>query len=252
MARRRGFTGLRVDIGTCQLTEYDEDNFLAVHIDGYGDDGSPGALELHHPYGFLGRPDDPDADGGGGLIQYWLEGDKGQAIALEDVRIASDLPSVSKGSSCQYAAFGGFVLLDHATKTQTTYIPYATGKAHTIQTGVDSLGQSVISILHGEGTRISMVEKSVTVANASGSAYLEINDDGWILWGNGKCLGALDVGIASFPLAKAAEVAQALTAIATCLGSGTQTGGVLNGAAVAVPLIDAAVAALSTTMVKGF
>ncbi len=262
--RGRGFRGIRYDLGTSQLTEYDEDNFLGVHVDGYGENGSLGPMECHHPYGFLGRPRDPDSDGRGALVQFWLEGDKGYAIALEDVRIASLFPVAKKGGSLQYAATGSFHEIDGTDGTHTIYVPYSfvgtvPSKAHLIQVGLDPNGKPVVNILSGEGPRVTILEKEITIANRAGDIWIRINETEGTISGNWKVTGALDIcssiappGSESFPVAKAQEVITALQAIATCLNSGTATGGMINGAAAATPLIQAAITALATTSFKAF
>ncbi len=264
---RRAFRGIRYDLATNQLTEYDEDNFLAVHVDGYGEDASLGAMELHHPYGFVGRPRDPDADGKGALVKLWLEGDKGYAIAFEDVRIATLLPVVKKGGSAMYCATGGFVEFDGETGTLTAYVPYAfTGtiatKAHLLQIGLDPNGKPVVNVQSGEGPRFTILEKEITIANTAGDIWIRLNDTDGTISGNWKVTGALDVcssvappGSESFALAKSAEVITALNAISAAFQvGGALSGGAvkLNGAEAVEAAVKSAVASLATTMVKGF
>jgi hypothetical protein len=234
-------------IGTTQLTEYDADGFLGLQVDSMGEaeEGGMDALDAIHPFGFEGRHLDPEQDATGGLSLYTFEGDDGYAIALGDYRLVSKLPELKKGGSRWYCATGSYGVFDGDDGTLTFYIPYAVNadgvptKAHLIQIGLDSSGAPVIDLGSGEGPRLSMVNKSITLANAAGDAYFELNDNGGILNGNYKVTGAFDIGAASFPLAKAPELlvwATTVTAALAALG-------------VTVPPLPASVA---TAFVKGF
>jgi len=248
------------------LTGYSGDGVLGIQPDWFGGEGggqsaSIGGVPALMPYGIAGRPKAPDTNG----ACHCLVGDAGAesfVIPLVDPRLYAKMPVLTEGSSCLYADWGAWVQLDDATKTINVYNPYvfANGvatKAHSVQIGLDSSGQAIMNFLHGSGTRISMVDDKITIANKSGTAFLEINNDGWFLTGNGKVLGALDIGNPSLPLAKAAGVVSALQAIATALASPVQvspaTGtGTLTGGTAAASAIAGVTATIPTAMLKGF
>lgn len=105
------------DIGISMLSQYDEDEFLEAQIDAEGEDrAGVHPYELHHPYGFKGRPLDPIVDGRGvpdpttaNQLLFGLEGGRGHALALQNPSVVKKLPLVKKGESLQYAWRGNFV-----------------------------------------------------------------------------------------------------------------------------------------------
>jgi hypothetical protein len=101
------------------IGEPDEDGFYGLQVDAYGEDES-GVVpyEMHHLYGFLGRPTDPGGDADGevdpakaGQVLYALEGGRGHAWPLEDPRVLPRLPVCRPGESVMYAAPGQFIRL---------------------------------------------------------------------------------------------------------------------------------------------
>jgi hypothetical protein len=115
-----------------QRTDFTPDGFIGVQVP-YFDDAEGAAshlLETHHPYGFIGRPDDADDKGACNALT-WFEGDKGHALFTYDARTGAVIPKPPKGSSAQYSKTGAFALLDGETGDYTVYIPNADGsKAH--------------------------------------------------------------------------------------------------------------------------
>lgn len=102
------------DLGVSLMTEYDSDEFLGAQFDALGeqDAGVPPA-EQHHPYGFMGRQNDPDVDGSGNPIKgttlfRWHEGSQEHVMALGDPRVIPNLPRLAPGESIQYGAQGQF------------------------------------------------------------------------------------------------------------------------------------------------
>lgn len=207
---------LRWDGGTALGSEYDN-GFLTVQPDFYGEGASGGAGGIvQHPYGFLGRPADPDGDGScQALCAY--EGDELHVIPTQDARALAKLPSLSKGGSVQYGSDGGFASFDPDTHTWTLYIPTdfdASGtptKAHLFQIGKDTTGKRCVTLLHADGMAITMLEggkRSVVIKNAASDAYFEVNDDGITLNGKTTIKGGLTAneGASVVPVARAAEV----------------------------------------------
>lgn len=217
---------LRWDAGTAMGSEY-SGGFLTVQPDFYGDKaGGEGGI-VQHPYGFLGRPADPDGDGSCQVLHAY-EGDQLHAIPTQDARALAKLPALSKGGSVQYGSDGGFASFDPDTHTHTLYIPTdfdASGtptKAHLFQIGKDTTGKRCITILHADGPAITVLEggkKSIVIKNAASDAYVEVNDDGITLNGKTTIKGGLTAneGAAVVPVARAAEVsawaAQVLTTV---------------------------------------
>ena len=118
---------LELDIGNATYSSWDEDGFMCVAWDSYGnEDGNtaPGnapvagtaAFEAHHPLGFVARPLDPILDPDGNAdptqscnVMIGLMGGKGHAWPLEDTRVMPLLPQLRKGESMQYGpAWGQF------------------------------------------------------------------------------------------------------------------------------------------------
>lgn len=227
---------LEFDVGIATLTKYDADKFPEVQIDAYGEKQS-GVIpyELHSPHGLLTRCHDPSTDDDGDHVHgcqvlYALEGGKGHAWFLQDTRIVPLLPPLKKGGLC---AYGGklttpsFINIDGDTGSHIHYVPYAIvggvpTKAMSIQINVDNEGREAISIIHGSGASIAIVDSfgsvSTTIKNASGNSYIEVNDDGIILNGNVTAYGGMTSGaLGALPVAKAPGVIAALTAIVTAL-----------------------------------
>lgn len=111
---------LGFDVGISMLSIYDEDGFLGVQVDAYGEeDSGVHPYEAHSPFGLLARPLDPELDAAGQprsdracQVLYALEGGRGHAIPLGDPRVILKLPQLEKGETLLYSAFGQFVRLD--------------------------------------------------------------------------------------------------------------------------------------------
>lgn len=211
------------DIGTALLTEYDDDGFIGVQVDTFGDGGSA-PFELHHPLGTLARPRDPDADGVGCPVLFWREGSNGRNVhawLLDDPRAAAFLPQQKKGGAIAgFSMAGSWDQHDGDDGTKTIYVPYdftdasdptTAQKAHLIQVGVDSNGDPLVHIGHGEGMAIVMLYKEgkaqVTIKNAAGDAFITVDEDGILVNGPLKAYGGFECGgDGAVPLAKVAEL----------------------------------------------
>jgi len=208
------------DLSVSMLSVVDDDGFMGVQPEVYGDSPSMVPFELHHSFGFVARPRDPDVDdnstvepGGGCTILTATEGDKSYAWLAGDPRYVAAYPEPKKGGSCQYGATGTFGSIDGEDGTWTKYVPCefdANGtatKAHLIQAGLDPLGKRVLSFVHSDGMAVTMVDETVVIQNAAGDVYLQVDADGVVINGSVKVVGGFDVGEATFPLAKYAELA---------------------------------------------
>jgi hypothetical protein len=189
-----------LSLDTITVTTYDADGFLGIQVDPDGDsEGTEGLSHAHHPFGFFGRPKDPDtSDNGpnyGAVAAHWTDGDEKHAICLEDPRDVDKIPPHSKGSVGVYNSKGSFILLDHDQETATWYVPMDDGaRAHCITIGKDGNGKEVIDIAAANGACLTILEDEVTLSNAGGTAFLTLDADGIKISGNVKLVGGLDVG----------------------------------------------------------
>lgn len=234
-----------LELGTCVTTGYDENGFIGVQIDGYGGpDSSTQFEQLSHAYGFTSRPLDPEKGIGCSLFR-WNQRRRRHMWLGDDPRIADKIPPIKKGGSAQYASDGSFASFDPETHTWTLYVPYADGKAHLGTFGKDGNGTPIIEWASGEGPSFTILDKVTTLKNASGSAYIVLNDDGTTVVGPLKAAGGADIGgPTSEPLSKFAALAAVLTELAQALpaiGAGLTPAG-----AAAAALITATVAAIAT------
>lgn len=155
-------------------------------------------------------------------------GDSLLPIAYRDLRLHKSYPNPKDGSAAFVGYGGGFHSLedtegnsgDQKATVQILYVPYSfsggvPAKAHVITIDPSS-GNESVTIVHGEGMALTMMaggKNSVVLKNKSGSAYVEINDDGITLSGNVTVAGGMVVG-ASVPGAAAAAL-PAMTAALT-------------------------------------
>jgi hypothetical protein len=243
------------DLGIAVLTEYDADGFLGAQPDVFGEQSSGvQAYELHHPYGFQGRPNDPDVgpDGTpktGAALLYWLEGSLGHALALQDPRVQSKLPQLKKGGSIQYDRLGAFDVFSpgDTSTVRTTYLPYAFDangvpqKAHSI-TCDGSSGNESISVVHGDGHGVMLTPTgSAIIKNKSGDAYVEVKDGQIVLNGNVTLNGGATIGspTGALPVALAAPLITWAAAVVTACAANVPT--------IVIPPLSPTVAATKTS-----
>lgn len=217
------------DGGVCQGSAYEE-GFPVASPDLYGEEASGGhAMLLQHPYGFLGRPADPDGNGACQALYAW-EGSQGHVIPTLDKRVLEKLPENKKGGSVQYGFDGGFGQFNPETHTWTLYIPTdfdgngTPTKAHLLQIGKDTNGKRCVTLLHADGPAITILEggkKSVVIKNAASDAFLEVNDDGIVLNGKTTIKGGLKAaeGAGVVPVARATELATWATQVTASLAA---------------------------------
>ena len=105
-----------LDIGIPTASSYDDDGFLSVQYDAEGEQNAGVAgYECHHFLGSMARPLDPVVDSTGqpdatnaGQMLIAMEGGKGHAFMLQDVRIVPKLPALKPGEKIDYGCSGAF------------------------------------------------------------------------------------------------------------------------------------------------
>jgi hypothetical protein len=237
------------------LTEYDENGFIGVQFDAFGEKGIA-PPELLHQYGFASRPLDPTTSESGETtfgceaLVGW-EGSDAFAFLFGDPRVTPKVPQLKKGGSAQYASDGSFASFDPETHTWTLYVPYAfetddegvttATKAHVITVGRDGNDKPIVELSSGEGQSITMLGTSLVLSSSGGAAYLEITDGGINAIGPFKAASGADLGgPASMPLTKFAPLSAHFTALQAALA-----------AIVAIPAnsgVSGAVAAAAATL----
>jgi hypothetical protein len=216
------------------LTEYDENGFIGVQWDAYGEKGTAPA-DLLHPYGFASRPLDPTTSASGEttfaceLFLGW-EGQESFAFLMSDPRVTPKVPQLKKGGSAQYASDGAFASFDPETHTWTLYVPYefetddegvvTATKAHVVTVGRDGNDKPIVELSSGEGQSITMLGTSLVISSSGGQAYLEVTDGGINAIGPFKAAGGADLGgPTSMPLTKFAPLSSYLTAVQAALAA---------------------------------
>lgn len=236
------------DLGIATFTGYDDDGFPLAQYDAHGEDPGVEPIELHHPFGFVSRPRDPDLDKEGNPKEgqacnlfFGAEGDTQHAWLGYDPRFIPNVPKLKKGGSAWYCAAGSFSTFDGEDGTQTTYVPVG-NSAHVVSIGVDGNGKAYIGIQHSSGLALTMLEHSITIKNESGNAYVEVNSSGIVLNGNIKLNGATIAGVitSAVPLVKSPTLLALLNTLAAMIDSK----GPAPSAAVAA--VNAAAAGLPT------
>lgn len=223
---------VEIEIGMVALSDYDEDDYLQVQTDSPGVDGSEGTqpAEALFPTGMSTRPLDPDKgdDGQIGLgssVLIITFGDRRYAIPLGDPRDVAEgrVPKLRKGGRL-YAGGAGEVRSffhidgedpDGVQKPGSVMIAASYGTAASKKTlglsfNVRKEGLEDITLLHGEGTRITLDKEGVTIASPGGTKYVGLTNDAITLAGKTKCNGSMTVG----EQAAASDVALALPLIA--------------------------------------
>src|SRR5512145_1768825 len=256
---------MRWTIGTSLLTEYDDEGHLGLQLDPHGD-GSASLDFAEHHYGFVARPCDPDEDGLGAFVLTGKDGAEWYSFTLHDPRNAPWLPRLTKGGSCQYGGEAGRALtwreVDGETGTITDYVPVEwdgsgnATKAHKLELGVDGNGAPVVQIVHADGQTIQLFEEGIVIADATGTAYLEVRGGKVTLNGSTKLVGGLDVGgSGGVPLTLQPPLAAALGAFAAAVAAAPANpadgSAALKAAlAVAAQALASAAAGMAATMAK--
>lgn len=192
------------ELGSCVMTEYDEDGWLGIQIDGFSEDSESevAPVEALAPFGFMSRPQDPDSENNACRTFYLFDGSSEYSFPLTDPRAAKLIPPLKKGSSVQYALRKNFDLLsfdlhDGETGTKTVYVEYrddsGNKRAHVLTVGVDANGAPLCNFLHGSGMGVVFFEQTAMLRNAPGSVYVAVDNDGATINGNLKLQGSLSV-----------------------------------------------------------
>ncbi len=206
---------IEFDFGVAADSAYDEDGHLEIGLDHYGSVDKAGGAKATavHPYGFASRPLDPKKAGddiaeGCGLLVV-ADGDRLNVMPIEDQRTVDKLPKLRKGGSYQYCSDGGFAMFegeDPAGVVRPGSYVVSTkygSKAHVFRLDKRKDGKEQVTLTHGEGHGLVLNgEKSAMLRNAAGNGYFETNNDGNVIAGKTKIVGACTVGepIAAMPL----------------------------------------------------
>ena len=194
--------------GLATGSEYDEDNYLGIQIDHFGEAGSVPA-EVVMPFGLLARPLDPEVDGDAspqeGCTTMWNEeGSRTAAMPLSDNRVNRLLPKLRKGGSMLYCGAGNYALFDgkdanDASKRAGSFyvgVKYS-GKSHLLGMVVRDDGTEFVTLVHGEGHGLVLTgngKRSAVLKNARGNAYFEACDDGINIVGDMSLAGSCRIG----------------------------------------------------------
>lgn len=216
---------LEFDFGISVLADYDEDGFAQIQVDSPGVGGTEGTqpAEALLPTGFYARPLDPDRGpngeiGLGAPILHVSVGDRRYAIPLGDPRdvIKGRIPKLKKGGKMIAGGAGdlrSFVMIDGLDPTGTkqpgsvmisaSYSKGGAKKSLGLSFNVRDQGKEDISLLHGDGARVTIDSSGTTVTAPNGEHYLQVSDDGNVLAGSAQVQGSLVVGeaLAAQPLA---------------------------------------------------
>jgi hypothetical protein len=191
------FVGIRFELGACVLTEYDDDGHLTAQPDALGNDPRVTPYELHHQAGFDSRPQDPELDPDGYVIEgkgctllMGSIGNENHAWLGADPRFVASRPPLEKGDVVQYAlrTVPSFDIHKGDDGTKTIYVEVG-DSAHVITVGLDGNGDSIISLIHADGMAVIMQHEKLILKNAAGDAYIELNDSGGVLNGNWQITG---------------------------------------------------------------
>jgi hypothetical protein len=150
-------------------------------------------------------------------------------FARRDLRLNRRFPAPKPGSVALVGYGGGFLSFDDAagdTSLGTLYVPYSrsgngvVSKAHMISIGKDGNGTPFVGIISGEGPRVTLLGTQAVVANADGSARLEVNSSGVNAVGPFKAASGADLGgPTSEALAKYAALADLVTKLMLHVGA---------------------------------
>jgi hypothetical protein len=270
MRSHGGFVGITFELGSSTWTGEDEDGYPIAQHDGQGQNAGGIAAEIHHPFGFMSKPLDPERDPSGepipGKSCNVLIGKIGHETHLWyafDPRIIPKLPVLKKGGAVFYCAHGSFRVFDGDDGTETAYFPVPGNKAHVSTMGLDGQGKPFVAIEHCDGMAVTMLEHSLTLKNANGSVYIEIKDDRIVFNGNevhnggatfGDPVGALPAAIAPNLVAYLNALEADITSAFTAVLAGTLANGALGAtkfgttSAPARAALMAQIAALKTSI----
>lgn len=248
---------VEIDFCVIALADYDEDGHLQLQTDSPGIDGTEGtqAAEALLPEGYHARPLDPDkgAKGEIGLGAPGIRitiGDRRYVIPLGDPRDVVDgkIPKLKKGGKMVAGGAGdhrSVLMIDGedpagAKKPGSIMISasYSKGgvkKSLGLSMNVRDEGAEDISLVHGDGARVTIDKDGTSVTAPNGKHFLSVANDGNVLAGATKAQGSLTVGeqVAAQAVVKGPELMALLTQLITIVSSITA---VTPGAAAAALL----------------
>ena len=259
------------DIAAGIKVAYDDNGIPTVQPDAYGEEDSGLApYQLHHFAGFIGIPHEGEKGTNGvpkpascaPILTAW-QNETGHAWALGDLRLTRKLPQLELGGAMMYGgrkALPAFQFLDGKTGSYQTYVPYGfsdesdtatPSKAMAIAINVRTPGEESIEIVHGDGMAITMTaaDKSVTIKNAAGTAFLTINDDGVVA--NGTTILGAPTGAKALALAGIVEQIVLLLKKAILAGTFPAQLPAVKALLVDVPVLDLLLMQLGTKEVSG-
>ncbi len=176
--------GMKLDYGTSMLTVRLENGFFGLQPDRHGgvESGGPPA-EMLYPFGFGGRPRDPDMDANnvlkvGANALMFENGPEEFAMPMGDPRYAAMLPDPGKGGSYQFACTKTGEHLDLTTIVLSgddgsikARVPYSNGaKSNEIEVTTGH-----VKVTNGEGTSLTVGADAVDVGGLGGMAIVVAN-----------------------------------------------------------------------------
>lgn len=209
--------GLMFDLGTAVHTAYDDEGWIGVRLDGYGEEESGmGDSELQTQFGFTSRPIDRDEAGGCDILYAHAGNSESFVWFGTDRRYTSKCPPLFQGSSAQWNSHGQFSLLDTEKDTYTLYVPMGS-EAHVVTVGKDANGQKVISFQHSNGSYVTINTDGVTI-RGTGNAFVNVNGSKVALNGEVTTTASMTVGgVAALSVAKADPIVTYLSSLETLL-----------------------------------
>lgn len=234
---------VEIDIVVCTLADYDEDGHLQISTDSPGIDGTEGTqpAEALFPHGIIGRPLDPDkgAESAVGLGAPGLlirVGDLRYVIPLNDPRDVIDkkIPKLKKGGKMVAGGAGeyrSFFNIDGEDPTGakkpgsvSIMVPYAKSgakKSLGLSFNVRDSGAEDISLVHGDGARVTIDKNGTTITSPNAEHYIENGVEGNVLAGATKVQGSMSVGDpgAAQAVVSAPPLVQLLTQLLTMLAT---------------------------------
>lgn len=262
---------LELDFAVAAFSDYDKDGHLRIQTDSPGVDPTKGtvASEALCPLGFYARPLDPEKDdaatvGLGSTLLTARAGNDRYQIPFSDPRDAKLVPKLKKGGRMMAGGAGkyrSFISIDGldpdgenepgSIQALASYESDGTKKSHGLSMNVRKKGKEDITIIHGEGQRITLGAsgaRPITLMNRNGNAWIMTDDKGNTLVGPTKVQGSLQVGStkAAQPVAIGKAVIAALEALAKAIVAVGAAASAAPGAQGAGPAAIAGTQALNT------
>lgn len=207
---------LDLDFGVAALDDYDADGVAQVQTDtpALDDDEGTQPAERLMPFGFFSRLRDPEKGAGtsnsvglGATVLEIRYGDRRYVLPLGDPRDVGKLPKLKKGGAMMGGGAGdyrSFVMVDgedpkgvQPAGSILISASYASGgakKSLGISMNLRTPGKEEITLVHGDGARVTIDKNGTTVAAPNGKHYFNVGSKGNVLAGDTKVVGSLQVG----------------------------------------------------------